>query len=241
MGALITAVITAIITFVLTGLVGNFLVQKWQQRNWINQHRLLGAEKQFKELQNIFDEIMSLGDARNYRVRRLVRHKLSEEQALERLRHDYDESVVRWNDRFNSLCVRLTMYAGYTRYTEVLEGDIQPAFVAIGERLDIAVSHLVAKEAIPRALKHELESRLNEMSGKLFSFSRGLLRVLLTKQKEAYEGEKILFSEKNLVLFSRWYLFKALFKTSHASQAVGSSALDFHPPFFFRPEWTRVN
>jgi preprotein translocase subunit YajC len=42
--------ITVILSFVLTGIIGNFLVQRWQQRNWHEQHRLLRLEKEMDEL-----------------------------------------------------------------------------------------------------------------------------------------------------------------------------------------------
>ena len=241
MNAVVTAAVTAVITFFFTGLLGNYLVQRWQQRNWLNQHRLLGAEKRFEELQKLIDEITNLGDARTFRVRRIIRNRASDIARLQVLRDSCDKSVVKWNERFTAVSVKLTMYAGYSRFTEGLELDIQPAFVAISEQLDRAVRYLAAGQSIPRPLRIEMENMLNAISGKLFNFSRDLLGLLLTKQREAYEGEKVRFSEETLELFSRWYLFKALFKTNHPLESVSSTALDFHPPFFFRPERPRID
>jgi hypothetical protein len=220
MGAFITGVAIAIVTFVLTGLVGNFLVQKWQQRNWLTQHRLIGAEKQLKELQAVFDEIVSLGAARNFRLRRVVRHKLGGEPSLSEVRRQYDESVVKWNDRLTSFSTRLTWYAGYSQFAEVLEGNVQEAFVAMGEKLEMAVTHLVKHEPIPARLKQQLEGMSNAMSGRLFNFSRDLLRLLIERQDEAYQGKKVPLARETLELFSTWQLCKALFKTPQASQTV---------------------
>src|SRR5467141_3581411 len=103
MDAFVTAAVTAVVTFFFTGLLGNFLVQRWQQRNWLNQHRLLGAEKRLEELQKLIDEITSLGDARNFRIRRIIRHTPGDISTLQTLREAYDQSVVQWNERLTAL------------------------------------------------------------------------------------------------------------------------------------------
>ena len=53
-------IITAIISFILTGLIGGRLLQKWQLRNWLNQQKFLGAEKDYIALQELFDDIVAL-------------------------------------------------------------------------------------------------------------------------------------------------------------------------------------
>jgi hypothetical protein len=234
MDTFVTALLTAITTFIFTGLVGNYLVQIWQQRNWLNQHRLLGAEKRFEELQKLVDEIATLGDARSFRARRIIRYRPGNIVELSDLRETHDQAVVQWNERFTAIKVKLTMYAGYTRFTEVLEGDIQPAFIAIGDQLDTVIKYLDADALIPSSIRNHAETMLNELSAKLFRFSRDLLRLLITKKQEAYEGERIPFSERTLELFSRWYLFKALFKTTHPAEPIGSPSLNFAAPFFYR-------
>jgi len=103
--------ITVIISFVLTGLIGNYFVQRWQQRNWHEQHRVLRLEKELDELRTLINEIMELGDARNYRARRLLLSLDNESSISTERLMDYERTVAVWNDRFNSFCVRLTLLA----------------------------------------------------------------------------------------------------------------------------------
>jgi hypothetical protein len=241
MHTLVAALLTAVSTFIFTGLLGNYLAQMWQQRNWLNQHRLRGAEKRFEELQKLVDEITTLGDARSFRARRIIRYRPGNIVDLAELRETHDQAVVQWNERFTTIKVKLTMYAGYTRFTEVLEDDIQPAFIAIGDQLDIVMKYLDAGVLIPSNIRNQAETMLNDLSGKLFRFSRDLLRLLITKKQEAYEGERIPFSEATLELFSRWYLIKALFKTEHPAEPVGSPALNVAAPFFYRSDRSGID
>jgi hypothetical protein len=228
------ALLTVVVSFVLTGLVGNWLVQRWQQRNWLTQHSLQRAEKQIEQLRALIDEILRLGDARNYRTRRVVLQLNSEDSAkFERTKEDYDQAVVNWNDRFNSMCVGLTMYAAYQPYTERLEGIIQPLFVSVSEKVEVAIG-MRANGPVPRSLIAQRNVDLNEISGMLFEFGRDLVRLLLNKQQEAYEGELIFFSKANLGLFPTWYLLKALFQPTYPFQAVSSTALNLSHPFVTR-------
>jgi len=220
----------------LTGFIGNWLVQRWQQRNWLTQHTLQSAEKRIEELRRLIDEILRLGDARNFRTRRIVRQLNNADlAAFNRTKEDYEQAVVNWNDCFNSMCVRLTMYAAYRPYTERLEESIQPLFVNISEKVETAIgAH--AKQNIAPSMIAQMDNDLNAISGKLFVFGRDLVRLLLTKQQEAYNGKPILFSKENLELFPRWYLFKALFQPTFPPKAVSSTALNLSHPFVARSQ-----
>jgi len=69
-----SAIIAVIVGSILTGLIGNWLVQGWQQRNWLLQQRFLGHEKEYFALKDLADEIASLLGARIYQCRRLLRN-----------------------------------------------------------------------------------------------------------------------------------------------------------------------
>jgi hypothetical protein len=226
--------IVVILSFVLTGLIGNSLIQKWQQRNWIQQRRLLRAENSIEELKKIIDEIMTLADARNYRTRRLLLNfRSGNAKTLTEIKQEYDRTLAAWNDKFNSFCVRLTIFAEY-RYTEWLESDIQPRFVKISEELEQVLKLELPASTSNNPAKAALEDQLNSLSGRLFKFSRDLLNLLLKKQEYAYVGRKIYFAPCTLHLFSTWYLFKALFEPRHAPQTIISPLSDFDVPTFFR-------
>ena len=86
-----------------------------------------------------------------------------------------------------------------------------------------------------------IKCSLNSLSGSIYNFSCELIRELQRKQRRAYEGEKVIFNQKNLRFFSTWYLFKALFQSRKYPQTVSSSSVDILPPLFIRPQWSGEN
>src|SRR6266536_2574228 len=164
------ALFTVIISFVLTSLVGNRLVQGWQRRNWLAQHTLESAEKNLDELGKIINEILVLGDARYFRTLRVTWYlNSSDTESFCRVKQEYDQAVVNWNDHLNSLKVRLRMYVDY-HYTDILEA-IQARFCEISTRVDSAIRSR-SKQTIPQSSLVELEAKLSAISGQLFNLSR---------------------------------------------------------------------
>lgn len=231
------AVVTVVLSFLLSGIIGNRLVQRWQQRNWRVQHALEATEKNLEALRAVSDEITKCADARLFRSRRMA-WQLARERtpAFEVAKREYDESLASWNDRFTSFCVSLTMFATH-QFTVRLEGIIQPALVAVSEQLDRAVRD---GRILPRVEVDKLQSRLDTISGLIWDFSRDLVAYLMKKRDEAYNGRLIAFCPANFELFSTWYLFKALFKTRQEIEPVSSTSLDADSPFFSRPDWSWV-
>jgi len=225
--------LTAIVSSVLVALVGNFLVQKWQMRNWMEQQRLLRAEKQLEDLKLLSNEIMKLGDSRSYRTRRLLLNldsiKPEELDACDYFL-DYKQAVAAWNDLLNSFLTRLTLFAS-SSYTSRLESRIQPNFVRIGDRVDSLIKVRRLGGIVPIHEKNSLTEELNRLNGRLGNFYRDLLRMLLRMQKEAYIGRKIKFDAYTIDNFSTWYLFKALFQSNHPPITVFSPPEDFLSPW----------
>lgn len=215
------------------GLIANSLVQRWQHRNWLQQHRVLGAEKSFLELRSAVDELMTLGDARAYRSRRLVRNLAAlDELAVTRAKTEYDNALTAWNDKLNSFIVRLTVYANYG-FAEQVEKDVQERFRRISEKLDKALFAVRNNNHMPRGLSSEIERDLNSLTYRLFRLSRDLLNLLLVKQRDAYIGRTVQFRAQTIELFSTWYLFKALLKPDHPPQSIISPSTDFDVPISF--------
>lgn len=92
------AIVSILLTFVLTGVIGNMLVQHWQYRNWINQQKFLGEEKQYYALTALWEELTNLASKRLWRMRRLHAALINgdDEKIKERL-NDYDLALSEWN------------------------------------------------------------------------------------------------------------------------------------------------
>lgn len=103
---LASKLLLALVTFVLTGIVGNWLVQRWQARTWIAQQRFLGFEKEYVALKDLVEEIGQLLGARIYYMQRLafaLRSGVPETVSL--IAAEHDEAVRKWNERLASfLC-----------------------------------------------------------------------------------------------------------------------------------------
>lgn len=226
-----------VLSFVLSGIIGNRLVQRWQQRSWRVQHSLEATEKNLEALRSTADEITKFADARIFRARRIVWQLARPRNgAFDRTKSDYDESVAAWNDRFTSFCVTLTMFATH-RLSLRLEQTIQPALVETSSEIDRAMRSGVVMQP---AQVRNLQAQLDEISGLVWEFSRDLVRYLIDHRDRAYNGRLLTFCPQNFELFSTWYLFKALFKTREELEPVSSTSLDADSPFFSRPEWSWV-
>jgi hypothetical protein len=233
----VIALITVILSFILSGIIGNRLVQRWQQRNWRVQHGLEATEKNLEALREIADDITKFADARIFRARRVVwQIARPRTEAFDRIQREYEESVAAWNDRFTSFCVSLTMFATH-RLSGRLEETIQSALVRTSDEIDEAIR----KGAVFSATQvRQLHAKLDGISGLIWQFSRDLVRYLMNKRDEAYNGRMLTFCPTNFQLFSTWYLIKALFKTRQELDPISSTALDADSPFFSRSEWTWV-
>jgi hypothetical protein len=124
-----TGIISIILTFILTGLIGNFLAQQWQQRNWMNQQKLQGEEKHYFALTALWEELMNLASRRLWRMRRLMNALVEgDNQKIEERRNEYDAVLSEWNEKFQSMMVRLTLYASW-ELGQQLEAELQRSFL----------------------------------------------------------------------------------------------------------------
>jgi hypothetical protein len=162
--------VTALLSFLLTGLLGNWLVHKWQQANWMQQRRLLRAEQQLQDLRTLIDEIMALADSRSFRIRRLLRN-LPHHGAniFPSLRKELDTATTNWNDKFNSFLARLTLFADHS-FAMRLEDEIQPLFVRIAGSLDSALNN-PSQFAHDMGFTASLERQLNRLKDTCSNFT----------------------------------------------------------------------
>ncbi len=202
--------------FLLSGVVGTFLVNRWQHGRWVIQRRIQKAEKDLSELRLLVSKITRLADKRNYRARKLCRSfQRVEEDELKRLRYEYEASVTEWNDEWTYFTVSLTLFAGYSSFIPRLEREIQERFVLVGSGL----LYLLRASDRNEAARHRksIENLLNDVSGAMFNFSRDLQSLIQAKENEAYRGNAAPLTKETLEEASTLVLLKALFKPVEAS------------------------
>jgi len=225
-----STIIAVIVGFVLTGLIGNRLVQAWQQRTWLLQQRFLGHEKEYLALKDLADEVASLLGARIYRTQRLILSlRGSSGEQLSSRAADYDDIVRRWNERLTSFYVRLPLLASYD-LARRLESAIQQKLVRTGSNVDELVQQRLTGRAIDRQIIGDIMRTINLIQGSAISFNKELLRVVEARRTEVYYGKRVGFSLNNLDKFSTWQLVKALFVRDVHSFSIVRPTLDLHLP-----------
>lgn len=219
-----SSLITVLVTFALTGVVGNRLLQGWQQRSWLRQQRFLGEEKDYNSLKKIVDEISALSGARLYAMKRL--YSLIYNSSLAEMElglNHYDSILKRWNDNLNSFYVGLTLYD--RRSTAIaLEYRLQNPFFRCGQRLELAIRARRAETPLPP--RADLGQELDHASATLFNMNRDLLARLESLRKKVYYGVPLKFDRYTLQSFTTWELFKALFIRDIDKFTVVRSTLD---------------
>jgi hypothetical protein len=215
-----------VVGFLLTGLIGNWLLHKWQARTWLLQQRFLGKEKEYVALKELTDELASLLGIRIFRMRRLNWLVASGTVAdiADRLR-EYDEALQRWNEKLASFYIRLPMLADY-QFAWQLEHLIQADLVSIGGEIEGLVKKRKASVPVLKGEPFKIEVELNKLQGKVIALTKRLLHEVKERRVDVYYGKKVLFSAANLRYFSTWQLVKALFVRDVDSLAVIRASLD---------------
>lgn len=218
---------TVFIGFILTGLIGNSLLLKWQQRNWLTQQRFLGHEKEYLALKELVDEVASLLGVRLYQMQRLTLNlvRSSEEQFSARAA-EYDQAVKIWNEHLASFIVRLVILAPNSSFAYKLDSVIQRKLRITGQNIDALVHQ--RRDGCPVEKKQTVDilEQLDSIKAKARNFNKDLLDFVERRRKKVYYGEKILFSQWTLNRFSTWQLFKALFIREINSYSIICPALD---------------
>lgn len=226
-----TAIVSIILTFAFTGVVGNMLVQRWQYRNWINQQKFLGEEKQYFALTTLWEELTNLASRRLWRMRRLLAALTSgDNKKVEERLSEYDSALSDWNEKFNSMSVRLTLYSSWDLEWE-LENQLQRSFLNAGLRLERLTKARLATGAVDKKLVHELRLAFNDLNRALFIFNRSTLAAVQKQKSSTYYGVEVELKKATLENFGTWELLKALFKPGIEPFRVVRPAADLRPPF----------
>jgi hypothetical protein len=220
------AYLKIVLGFLLTGIVGNWLLQKWQARTWLLQQRFLGKEKEYVALKELVDEMASLLGVRIFRMRRLNRVLAAGAAGeVEERSKQYDEALQRWNERLASFYIRLPMLAEY-RFAWHLENTIQNALVKVGGEIDELTRKRKSGGTIAKGEPTRIEEQLNKVQGRAIRFTERLLSEVRERRVDVYYGKRLPFVAENLRHFSTWQLIKALFVRDINSLAIIRASLD---------------
>ncbi|MDR6742818.1 hypothetical protein RJO15_22130 [Herbaspirillum huttiense F1] len=221
-----TSLIPVVAGFILSGLIGNRLLQHWQNRNWISQQRFNSNEKEYAALKELIDEIAQLLGERIYLSQRILLSVAEDpDEKFESKVLDYDDIIKRWNIRLTSFYVRLSLLISEGE-ANMLERSIQDPMKKLSDVISrLLKKRLESKEGLAQEARAALKSAI-VLQANATNFNKRLLDLAINRKKVLYEGEEITFTQANLTRFSTWFLFKALFSRNVNSLTIIRSTLN---------------
>src|SRR5260221_5193275 len=169
-----SAIFPVLVGAIVTGVVGNFLVQRWQLRSWREQQRQMGYQAELEELKSLLGEISTKAADRHNAMRRLVGSLAPQSRAeTGAALADYQQQVTIWNATLNSFYVRIRLAVDYGA-TLRFERDVHRFFVEAGRSIEQVLRSRAGGVETNWSDLIEPKEKLNVLQGKLFSFLRDL-------------------------------------------------------------------
>nr|WP_281720499.1 hypothetical protein [Nitrosomonas nitrosa] len=116
------------------------IARHWQHRNWLQQQRVLDAEKSYQEQKALFDDFVKVASRRLTRSRRLFGAlQGGSDERIEACLKEYETALLEWNDSYHTLFARFVrvMKNGYSLHL-LMERDVRVPLVDAGALLERA-------------------------------------------------------------------------------------------------------
>lgn len=206
-----TTISSVLVGAFITGVVGNFLVQRWQLRTWRIQQRQLGYQAELEELKKLLDEISSKSANRHNAMRRLIgslapnsMHDRDEALAV------YQEQLAIWNGALNSIYVRIRLAVSYS-YTLRFEQDVHRNFYLAGLAIEEVVRKRQAGVAPNWSDLTVPKAQMDKVQGATYQYLRDLTDIVDRRREEIFFGRRLPYDVENLGEYSLLQLVKAVF------------------------------
>jgi hypothetical protein len=222
--------LTSAIVGVIAALVTNYLIQRWQARNWLTQQRLLGHEKKYINMATLFSDISDTASRRLTEMFRLVDSlDFDEDDRVKKRLEDYDAALKSWNEKLNGIFVRLTALMGHSEARR-LEQEVHASFRQAGTKLEALTRLRLKGSKISRAERSKVKVELDHIQGLLRNFNYDFLNIIELEHTDIFYGRFVDFNATNLETFSNWELFKALFQKRVERPRIFRAPLDLPAP-----------
>lgn len=219
--------LATVVGALLTAVLGNRLVQRWQQRNWLHQQQFSGLEKEYVALKLLTDAIIRDCGARLSCMRELV-------SALRR--GNYDHEIIeyravlgRWNGSIHAYYAQLTFQIKWDCAGH-LERRIHEKFVAVGRNIEGEIRRLNTGGLISASNCNGIDIRLNAIAGEVSDFSRTLVRYTEERRQEVFYGRRITYTKSDILRLGNLDLIKLIFESDVDNFSIVRPTTDVASP-----------
>jgi hypothetical protein len=193
----------------ITVLLGNWLLHRWQLRNWFTQQRHAGHEKELEELSKLLDEILLAASTR-LEAMRLLRSEMATKGDVNKALGAYKEQISAWNIKLHSWFARITFYLNWSM-TYALENRLHSEFVRTGWVLERSVREYRTSGTLSAATGTELTRAMNALAGEIDDYLRDFLRFVDSRRTCLRYGRHLKYNSHDIREYSTFQLFKSLF------------------------------
>jgi len=196
---------------IVTGVVGNFLIQRWQLMTWRSQQRQLGYQAELAELKKLLEEI-SIKSADRYNAMRCLIGSLApnSSQNRDKALASYQEQLAIWNGSLNSIYVRIRLAVNYD-YTLRFERDVHRHFYNAGRSIELVVRQRECGVSPNWSDLTEPKAEMDRVRGATYKFLRDLTDIVERRREEIYFGRRLPYKTEHLGEYSLIELVKAVF------------------------------
>lgn len=219
--------LTTVIGALLTAVLGNRLVQFWQQRNWRHQQQFSGLEKEYTALRSLTDAIIRDCGSRLTAMRELnyalVRGDFQTEL------HKYRDSISSWNGSIHAHYAQLTFQLKWD-YATHLEHHVHDRFVVAGRVLEREVRSQNSGQQPDSRRCGSAQIELDAVAGEVADFGRKLVRATEERRQEVFYGRKLTYCKSDIIRLSHIDLIKLLFESDIDNFSVVRPTADVSTP-----------
>lgn len=196
-----TLIMQAIVGFLLTYVLGSRLTAHWQQRASKQQRYHDALMLHRAEMVRATQTLAELVGKRFYRTQRVL-FNYRNVSSNPRLKEELSEIVVEWNERSVEISLDIRAY---------FENSYLNDFERLQSQLANVTSLILSNRTMTPTEIRQLAIYLSDLRSEYLAFVQGMLYEQRDLDREMYFGVEIRYDRKNLVYWSTWELFKALF------------------------------
>lgn len=200
----------AVTAALLTAVVGNILVQKWQQRNWYAQQRQMAYHEELKALIELLEEITLSANTRLYIMKQIEQALDDDFDRFNSLAMNYRDAVKDWNVKLPSFFNRTTFLMSWSE-TSFLEHGVQVNFYRSGRFIERAIRARRNNKNVSEDVRNAIRKEMRILNASLTNMLRTMNRILSERKKIIGYGQKIYYKDGDLEKYSTLDLVKFLF------------------------------